>query len=68
MDHGDGVHTGAVRPERDAELAAYVAFASELDDGEAMALAIAQSRGWQIATDDVELVGLRGATATMVWE
>jgi hypothetical protein len=29
-----------------------VAHARQLDDGEAMALAIAQSRGWTLATDD----------------
>jgi predicted nucleic acid-binding protein len=30
----------------------YVSLAQELDDGEAMALAIAKSRGWTLATDD----------------
>jgi len=47
-----------VRPNTDAELAAYVALARELDDGEAMALAIAQTRGWQIATDDRKAIRL----------
>lgn len=45
-----------VRPETDAELAAYVELARDLDDGEAMALAVAlalaKTRAWQIATDD----------------
>lgn len=30
----------------------YVEFASSLDDGEAMALAIAKNRNWRLATDD----------------
>jgi len=34
----------------EAEL--YVRLAGDLDDGEAMALAIAKSRGWTLATDD----------------
>lgn len=34
----------------EAEL--YVGLASDLDDGEAMALAIAKRRGWTLATDD----------------
>lgn len=38
---------------RDAEeIKRYVRLASELDDGEAMALAIASYRGWMLATDD----------------
>jgi predicted nucleic acid-binding protein len=36
----------------DAEAALYVQLAGELDDGEAMALAIAKLRGWILATDD----------------
>jgi hypothetical protein len=47
-----------VRPETDAELAAYVGFAAELDDGEAMALAIARCRSWQLATDDRKAIRL----------
>jgi predicted nucleic acid-binding protein len=39
-------------PADDAEYALYVEFALSLDDGEAMALAIAKSRGWKLATDD----------------
>ena len=34
------------------EVALYVRLASDLDDGEAMALAIAKQRGWTLATDD----------------
>ncbi len=34
------------------ELARYVAYASELDDGEAMSLALAECRGISLATDD----------------
>ncbi|MBK1629391.1 hypothetical protein CKO31_01300 [Thiohalocapsa halophila] len=47
-----------VQPQTDAELAAYVDLARELDDGEAMALAIAQRRGWQLATDDRKAIRL----------
>ena len=39
-----------IRDTNEAEL--YVRLASELDDGEAMALAIAKRRGWTLATDD----------------
>lgn len=34
------------------ELELYVHLAAQLDDGEAMALAIAAQRGWTLATDD----------------
>ena len=34
------------------ETALYVQFAGQVDDGEAMCLAIAKHRGWLIATDD----------------
>ncbi|MDX2032596.1 MAG: hypothetical protein SF339_18115 [Blastocatellia bacterium] len=36
----------------DQEIALYVDYASRLDDGEAMSLAIAESRGYIFATDD----------------
>ena len=39
-------------PADDAELALYVELAFSLGDGEAMALAIAENRGWKVATDD----------------
>ena len=35
-----------------AELALYVQLAAQVDDGEAMGLAIAKTRGWRLATDD----------------
>jgi hypothetical protein len=55
-----------VRPETDTELAAYVAFASELDDGEAMALAVARCRGWQLATDDRKAIRLAAEAGVAV--
>ena len=42
----------AVRSESEAEIASYVEFASELDDGEAQALAIAMHRGFILLTDE----------------
>ena len=39
-------------PADDTEAALYVGYALSLDDGEAMALAIAKNRGWKLATDD----------------
>lgn len=39
-------------PADDTEVALYVQYALSLDDGEAMALAIAKNRGWKLATDD----------------
>lgn len=42
----------AVRPESDAEIESYVEFASELDDGEAQAMAIARHRGFILLTDE----------------
>jgi predicted nucleic acid-binding protein len=41
-----------VQPESEAEIEDYVTFATELDDGEAQALAIAKSRGYTLLTDD----------------
>jgi hypothetical protein len=41
-----------VRPETESELAAYVDFASVLDDGEAMTCALASLHGYDIATDE----------------
>lgn len=41
-----------VRPESDPEIESYVDFASELDDGEAQALAIAMHRGFVLLTDE----------------
>ena len=42
----------AISGEAEAEL--YVRLSTVLDDGEAMALAIAKQRGWTLATDDVK--------------
>ena len=42
--------TCSVEPGDESEL--YVQLAAVVDDGEAMALAIAKSRGWLLATDD----------------
>jgi len=41
-----------------AELDLFVDFAAKIDDGEAMALAIAKSRGWTVATDDRKAIRL----------
>jgi predicted nucleic acid-binding protein len=41
-----------VRPDTDAELGDYVAFATEIDDGEAQALALAKHRRYILLTDD----------------
>jgi hypothetical protein len=43
---------GLVAPGSDEELADYLDFASEVDDGEAQALAIAKHRGFTLLTDD----------------
>jgi predicted nucleic acid-binding protein len=40
------------RPENDAEMADYVSFATEIDDGETQALAIAKNRRYALLTDD----------------
>ena len=40
------------RPETEREIEDYVNFASEVDDGEAQALAIAKHRGFVLLTDD----------------
>lgn len=39
-------------PDTPDELAGFVAYATQLDDGEAMCLAIAKSRSWIVATDE----------------
>jgi predicted nucleic acid-binding protein len=47
--------TGALKVceiEGEQEAGLYVRLAADLDDGEAMALAIAKGRGWFLATDD----------------
>ena len=55
IDLGTAIAAGVFRTchlEGHDELDAFVRFAMELDDGEASCLAIAQSRGWVVATDD----------------
>ncbi len=47
-------------PAEGAELELYVDFATKIDDGEAMALAIAKSRDWTVATDDRKAIRLAG--------
>jgi predicted nucleic acid-binding protein len=42
----------SLRPETEGELADYVEFSQELDDGEAQALALAKHRGMVLLTDD----------------
>ena len=48
------------------ETALYVRLAAELDDGEAMALALAKSRNWILATDDRKARRLAGDLAVAV--
>lgn len=55
-----------VVPESDDELAVYVAFARDLDDGEAMALGLAASRGWILATDHRRAQILAGSVSVEV--
>jgi predicted nucleic acid-binding protein len=45
------------------ENALFIRFVSELDDGEATCLAIAQVRGWTVATDDRKAQRLAGECA-----
>lgn len=55
IDVDPAVQAGLVEtcsPTDGAETDLYVLLAQDLDDGEAMALAIAKSRGWMLATDD----------------
>lgn len=54
IDLRPALDTGVLRSctATEGELAAFVELAVLLDDGEAMCLAIAQSRGWMLATDD----------------
>src|SRR6266851_3744508 len=49
------IPSGAVKvinPAGDLEEELYVQFAADLDDGEAMSLAICRARGYTLATDD----------------
>ena len=54
------------QPETDAELEDYVNFASEIDDGEAQALAIAKHRGFVLLTDDRRAIRLAGRAEVAV--
>lgn len=45
-----------VKPESDQEIADYVSFAMELDDGEAQSLAVAKHRGFVLLTDDKKAI------------
>lgn len=64
--HIDGGLFQRVAPEGPAEMAAFVAYAQGLDDGEAMALAIAESRGWMLATDDRKAVAVASSVKVAV--
>ncbi len=55
VDLSDYVERGVLidcRPQAAGEVARFVELARDLDDGEAMALAIAEARDWGFATDD----------------
>jgi len=55
IDLGEAIAAGHIQTcqlEGQAEVDGFVRFAVQLDDGEASCLAIAQSRGWTVATDD----------------
>lgn len=43
-------------PENEAEQALYIQLALEVDDGEAMSLAIASIRHWAVSTDDIAAI------------
>jgi predicted nucleic acid-binding protein len=48
------------------ELDLYVDLATRIDDGEAMALAIAKTRGWTLATDDRKAMRIAGELSVTV--
>jgi predicted nucleic acid-binding protein len=48
------------------ELDLYVGLATQIDDGEAMALAIAKSRGWTLSTDDRKAKRVAGELSVAV--
>ena len=55
IDLGGAIKAGYIRQcqlQGQEELDAFVRFAMQLDDGEASCLAVAESRGWSVATDD----------------
>ncbi len=61
LDIGQLVAKGMLKrvvPGTESELADYIDFASEVDDGEAQALAIAKHRGYTLLTDDRKAIRL----------
>lgn len=56
----DSVQIQTAAPANDDELEDYLDFASEVDDGEAQALAIARHRGFTLLTDDRKAIRLAG--------
>lgn len=69
IDLSDALAEGLVkecRIEGEEELNAFVRFAMEIDDGEASCLALAQSRGWIVATDDRKAIRLATASGISV--
>lgn len=48
------------------ELELYVDLATQIDDGEAMALAIAKSRGWTLSTDDRKAIRIANGLSVCV--
>ena len=54
-------------PEPGLELDLYLVLAGRIDDGEAMALAIAKTRGWIVATDDRKAKRLANDLGVRVW-
>ena len=55
-----------VTPNSDEELSDYLDFASEVDDGEAQALAIARHRGFTLLTDDHTAIRLAAQAEVQV--
>jgi len=49
-----------------SEFESMVRYARELDDGEASSLAVAQSRGWRLATDDKKARRIAAANGVQV--
>lgn len=64
--HIDSGLFDVVAPVGALEIAAFVGHARQLDDGEAMALAIAESRGWTLATDDRKAMAVASASGVVV--
>jgi len=69
IDLGEAISQGLIQSchlEGATELNRYIEFAAELDDGEASSLAIAQSRGWIVATDDRKAIRVASARGISV--